>query len=350
MQDLTDSLSRSPEWFPHALDTQNDALSFISLSRNDYDRASFLDNRILSALTRTQSIAWRDVSTSVATAGLKERCDFIFHIGHVGSTLLSRLIGAHPGIFSLREPQLLRGFAQLQSEPASQPPTWRGGGLQARLDDALKLLSRTFDARQLAVIKATSFVSELAAGLLSRATAPRALLMHVSAESYLATILGGPNSRQETKLLLPSRLRRLQTRIGSDAWPLGHFSEGESVALGWACEMTALADAARVAGERALRLDFDAFLTDPAPLLRSALRHFNRDATAAEVAAILRGPDMRRYSKAPEHAYDAALRYAVLQQARELHGAEIRRGLEWLERAAGEHAAIRDALALADTA
>jgi hypothetical protein len=346
MQPLTDALSRSPAWFPHKLDLSNDAVSFVRLERRDYERASFLDDRLLGPLIQAQSMPWREVAAAVAVARLEERCGFIFHIGHVGSTLLSRLTGAHPGVFSLREPQLLRGFAQLKSESLLQPPPWKDGSWPARLGDSLKLLSRTFEARQLAVIKATSFVSELASDLLSRPAAPKALLMYVSAESYLATIMGGPNSRRETAVLLPSRLRRLHARIGSEPWRVQSLSEGESVALGWACEMSALAHAARVAGERTLCLDFDAFLRDPAAWLPSVLRHFDIEASAAQVQAILGGPDMQRYSKAPEYAYDAALRYAVLQQAWTEHGAEIRRGLDWLERAA-THAPIRAAIELA---
>ena len=38
---------------------------------------------------------------------------------------------------------------------------------------------------------------------------------------------------------------------------------------------------------------------------------------------------MRRYSKAPEHAYDLALRNDVLAAARAEHGEEIRRGMRW---------------------
>ncbi len=56
---------------------------------------------------------------------------------------------------------------------------------------------------------------------------------------------------------------------------------------------------------------------------------------------------MRRYSKAPEHAYDAALRREVLNQARALNAAEIRRGLAWLDRAAARFAPLRRAVALA---
>jgi len=179
---------------------------------------------------------------------------------------------------------------------------------------------------------------------LSRASAPKALIMSVSPESYMATILGGPNSRQEARILAPSRLLRLHRRIGSDPWPLASLSEGEILALSWACEMSALAHALTIDPSRVLRLDFDRFLVNPAPLLSSVFRHFNLEATSNDVRAILEGPDMRRYSKAPEHAYDAALRREVLSAARAAHGSEIRRGLLWLDRAAAQFPAVRDAM------
>jgi hypothetical protein len=59
-------------------------------------------------------------------------------------------------------------------------------------------------------------------------------MMYVSPESYLATILGGPNSRQEAQRLAPDRLRRLQRRLRRAK--LGNpesLSEGETLALAW---------------------------------------------------------------------------------------------------------------------
>ena len=168
MAELAQSLARSPVLFPHTLDVRNDSLSFIRLERPDYERASFLDARILTPQTPLQTLPWREVAAAVEAAQLAERCTYIFHIGHVGSTLLSRLIGSHPGAFGLREPMILRVFAQLRAEPALWPSGWAGSHVDARLGACLKLLSRTFDAQQRAVIKATSFVSELAADLMSR--------------------------------------------------------------------------------------------------------------------------------------------------------------------------------------
>jgi hypothetical protein len=350
MDELAQSLAGSPVLFPHALDVGKDSVSFIRLERADYERASFLDARILSAQAAVQSMPWREVAAAVDAAQLAEHCTYIFHIGHVGSTLLSRLIGSHPRAFGLREPMILRVFAQLQAETGLRPPDWSESRFDARLSACLKLLSRTFDPRQCAVIKATSFVSELAADLLSRTSAPRAVTMCVSPESYLATILGGPNSRQEAKMLLPGRLRRLHRRIGGDVWRPESLSEGETLGLGWACETSALAQAKRAAHDAVLGVDFERFLAHPALILLAALRHLGIDATQGEAEAILRGPHMHRYSKAPEHAYDAVLRSEVLNEARAAHRAEIRRGLAWLDRAAAEFAPVRDAMQFADGA
>ena len=345
MDEIQEDLGRSPEQFPHGLNVRDDSVAFVRLDRAGYEAASFLDARILTAGRQTHTVPWPEVESAIKALRLAEGCGYIFHIGHVGSTLLSRLVGAHRGAFALREPAILRTFAQLK-EPEANPGAFGAAELDERLSGCLKLLSRTFDAEQIAVIKATSFVSEIAGALLSRPSHAAALMMFVSPESYIATILGGPNSRQEAKVLAPSRLRRLHRRLGTEIWQLERLGEGEVLALAWACEMTALALAANAGGARVLRLDFDRFLAEPL-LLMTVLRHFGIAAGSSEVQAILRGPHMRRYSKAPEHAYDAALRRDVLNEARAVHGEEIRRGLAWLDRAAAQFATVREAMQFA---
>jgi hypothetical protein len=347
MDALAQELGGSPQWFPYSLELDRDSVVFLRLERGDYQRASFLDARLLTPQISSRALPWPEVTEAIDAADLTERCGFIFHMGHVGSTLLSRLIGAHSSVFSLREPLILRTLAQLAGAPELQPQAWRDHCFGARLAGCLKLLSRTFETPQLAVVKATSFVSDLAADLLARSSEPKAVLMYVSPESYLATILGGPNSRQEARMLAPSRLARLHRRIGAEVWQLAALSEGEVLSMSWACEMSALANAAKTGGERAFSVDFDRFLANPAPILSSALRHFGIEEHSNEVRAILEGPDMRRYSKAPEHAYDAALRHDVLNAARAAHGAEIRRGLAWLERAADLFPPVGQAISLA---
>jgi hypothetical protein len=288
---------------------EKDLATLVRLTEQDYRTASFLDARILTPATQSRTLPWSDLV--MASRGLSGACDFIFHIGHVGSTLLSRLMGAHQDVFALREPTILRALAQ-------------AGGRD--LAPALGLLSRTFHPNQRALVKATSFVSEIAPGILAHG--PKAIFLFVPAEVYLATILGGPNSRHEARALGVSRFNRLQGHLSR---PLPQpASEGELIAMSWACEMAALAAAPK--SERILWLDFDQFLDGPAASLSRCFQHLGIEADSDQIAAILAGPDMRTYSKAQEYDYDARLRRDVLNQARTQHGAEIRRGMAWLEK------------------
>ncbi|MGH6871901.1 MAG: hypothetical protein ACREHE_10380 [Rhizomicrobium sp.] len=318
MDALAQALAASPALFPHNLDVDKGTISLVEMDGAAYRAASFLDARILSPKTVSRVVPWSAVET--ATAGLPEACDFIFHIGHVGSTLLSRLMGAHPAVFALREPLALRTLAQMRIDGRGDP--------MAYLPTLLKLWSRTFHPGQRAIVKATSFASEFAPDILAQPYCPKAIFMAVTAETYLASILAGPNSRQEARMLGATRYARLSKRVGK---PVPQpASEGELIAMSWACEMGAL-DAAN-AQDRVLHLDFDQFLADPQSALAACFNHSGIAATDGEIGAILSGHDMRTYSKAQEYDYDTKLRRDVLDQARRQHGAQIGRGLVWLEK------------------
>ncbi len=257
----------------------------------------------------------------------------IFHIGHVGSTLISRLLGELPGLFSVREPAALRTLADHRPTPDS----WRTPAEHAaRLEACLTLWSRSWAPGQTALLKATSFASELAPAILARPAA-RAILLGTTPEIYLATILGQDGNRAEATMLAPARIARLNTRLGGPAFNLASLTEGERIAMGWACETASLEAARRPA---TLNLDFETFLARPAEALAQAAAHLGAPLAPAEAERLVTGPLMTRYAKGPEHAYTPALRAAVLAQARAEHGPEIARGLAWLERAAAAWPAL----------
>ena len=325
-------LAASPAWFPLEAPTA-DTLGLVRLDEMAYRRASFLDQRILS--TNPDVGACSIETAATAAAMLKTRAHYIFHIGHVGSTLISRILGEHRGFHSVREPALLRVMAAEQALTAYAPS----------LTVALTLLARTWSTQQRALIKVTSFVSEIAGSILDTDGQAAALLVFTSALSYLRCILGGPNSRVESQMLAPARLARLQARVDRASFPSLPSSEGEWIAMSWLCEMTALGQAAAQREARVQWLDFDAFLSTPAASLVDALRVLGATPTAQDVDALLAGPWMSRYAKAPQHAYDAALRRTVLEAADREHRREIRRGMDWLARTAGRHRLIDLALA-----
>jgi hypothetical protein len=313
-------------------------VGLIRLTEADYAKASFLDARILAPGTLARPVAFADLASAATEGHLEDDAHFIFHIGHVGSTLLSRLLGRHPALFSLREPAILRTLAQMRSEPETMPRRWSAEEFDARLSTFLKLWSRTFRPEQHALIKATSFASELAAEILNGSSERRAIFMFVSPENYLATILGAENSPKEAQTLASLRHKRLQSRLGAAVQTPA--SMGELVAMSWASEMTALAAAQKSSAAQILWLDFDRFLAEPPGTLKTCFGHLGVAPDDAQIRDILSGPDMRTYSKAQEYDYDAKLRTDVLAQARAMQGAEIARGMNWLENMAAKHPAL----------
>lgn len=320
-----EELTLSPAWLP--LDAVGPgAMRLVRLDEAAYRTASFLDQRLLATNPPTATVAAATVAA--AAARLAPGAHYLFHIGHVGSTLVSRLIGEFPGLFSVREPAVLR-------EAASQMEDLR---------DTLSLLARTWRPGQRAVVKATSFVSEVAGAILELDPDATAILMFTPAPAYLRCILGGPHSRTESRALAPARLARLRRRLGEDTFAADPQSEGQWIAMSWLCEMACLQQAAQRFPSRILWVDFDEFLAAPLPGLEKIVRALGATARPREIEGVLTGPLMRLYSKAPEHAYDAALRQDVLASAEREHPAEIRRGMAWLEALGARQPAVAEAL------
>jgi hypothetical protein len=327
-------IAKDATWLAQALDPSAGVARMVAMDRDSYRAASFLDDRMLQAPVDAQLVAWPEVE---AAMGGEQRRDarWIFHIGHVGSTLLSRLLGEIEGVLAVREPRLLRDMALVPAQVREQ-----------YIDCVPKLMSRTFVDDEFACVKATSFVSEIAPQLVP--AGERALFMTASPRNYIASILAGENSVRELHSLAPVRTARLRQR-GADFPAAGN--DAALAAIAWACETIALESAAEAMADRRIGwADFDAMLTDmPAALARVA-EDFGFAAEPGRIREIAEGPLMGRYSKGPEHAYSAALRGELIAEATAAHGREIDDALAMLGRAAEKSPLLARALGRAGEA
>jgi hypothetical protein len=340
-----EELAASPALYPFAIDQWVDAVQFLRLSESEYAAASFHDKRMEVREGAAVWRSWRAVRESAA--GMPERCHFIFHISHVGSTLLSRLLGGDPSFFALREPSILRTLADIQRTLGEAGCPWSRAEFDDRLGIYLALWSRTFSPRATTVIKATSFVSEMSDMLVRRVPSSRAVCMFVVPQTFLAALLGGAMSDITGRAA--SRLQRVHARLGTPRWRLSDLSPGEAVAMSWLSEMLALRATREAFPDRVTWIDFDAFLERPSDELWCALRHLGSAATENDVAKLLSDQTMTRYSKAPQFEFNAGQRKILLEQAHQQHRSEIAKGLSWLESAASEFPDVRRAIQEAES-
>ena len=325
---LASEIARDARWLAQALDPDAGVARLVSMSRASYRSASFLDDRMLQQPVDAQIVAWPTIEAAVAE-DCRADARWIFHIGHVGSTLLSRLVGEIERTLAVREPRLLRDLAL-----ASTANRLRFIGCVP------KLMSRTFAGEEIACVKATSFVSEIAAQLVP--CGERALFMYASPKNYIASTLAGQNNLNDLRTLEASRTERLEARNIRLPRPT---NDAERAAAAWATEMTSLESAsAKMAGRRIEWVDFDQMLANMADALAQIAMFFGFDAAPDRISAIAGGPLMLRYSKALEYEYSPSLRADLIRDSGQRNALDIRGAIAMLEKAAEESVMLADAL------
>ena len=120
-----DEIARDATWLAQALDPAAGMARLIAMDRESYRAASFLDDRMLQQPVDAQIVPWPDVEAAVG-GDLRTDARWIFHVGHVGSTLVSRLLGELDGLLAEREPRLLRDVAMSPPEvfTGRRPPSF----------------------------------------------------------------------------------------------------------------------------------------------------------------------------------------------------------------------------------
>ncbi len=170
------SYLRDPDAFLFKLDIFAQRALVVRLSDSDLRKAAFVDDRMLQV---QRQAVWMSLNHLVDPAEpfAPPLPAAIFHIGHCGSTLLSRMLQALPGVLAIREPLILRTLADLRREPEAT----------ARLDTrqwdrlfrrSLALVQRRARGNRL-IVKATSSCNGLIAPWMACDPAARGVLMHI---------------------------------------------------------------------------------------------------------------------------------------------------------------------------
>ncbi len=330
--DFLSRLPNSPDVYPQGIDLIHQALLLVQFDAAAYRAASFLDDRILTPKVRGVWVPITRVAAAARAVQNMRPLHFIFHTGHVGSTLVSRLLDETGVVLPLREPLPLRVLANAHDALGKPDSLLSEAHFETLLDLFLALWRRGYGDSRAVVLKATSSAGRVAEPLLTRRSDARAICLNLRPEPYLATLLAGQNSASDLRGHAAERMRRLIRTLSLERpTPLHALSPGEVAAMSWLTETaTQYGVLQRFAG-RVIREDFDAVLADVAGSMARVAAHFGLTADEQYLSTIARSLALTRYAKAPEHAYTPELRTQILGEARRTHAAEIRKGMVWLE-------------------
>ncbi len=322
LRQVLPTLPVDPSLYPQQIDLEQKLALMIQMAETDYEQAAFLDERIISASTRG---SWLPLRGLVDLRG-RIRCHrppaWLFHIGHCGSTLISRLLGAHPNVLALREPGVLQALAYSRRTAAAEC----GPEL---FELCVALLSRSYHESQRALIKPTSDCSNLIEPLLEHDSTAPAILLFVGLDTYAATMLRATALRRDVETRHPARIEDFEKRLGASVGACS--DDARRVAVSWLASMSAFADAAASFGNRVMWLDFDDFLARPGQRLGEAAAFLDTPYTAHETTALVNGPLLRRYSKNLDKGYSEAIRNQQLSDSRDRYGNEIATTLNFAE-------------------
>lgn len=333
---------RSPDLFVQRIDPASKSATVLRMSRQAYRATSFLDGRLLAhtpdgfVMPHDHLIRWVQAIDAPPLP-----LHFIFHAGHVGSTLLSRLIEEASGVLALREPPTLRMLALMHDVLSSPTPSGAAADFNAYSATQVRLWQRGYDDTRCVVLKATSDTARVGQTLMQLAPDAKAILLNLSAESFIAMVLSRA-SLNDLSSKANERAARLQRMLGEVP---AAASVGEAAAMSWLAEHMTHERLAHPWPARTLRLDFDAFLADPGIHLQAVFKHLALEAPAALLENAKAHPLMQLYSKSPERPFSAAERTEQMRQSRRENAEEIRRGLDWIQRVAKVHPRVAAALA-----
>lgn len=338
--ELLGRLGASADVCLHRFDLTRNAALLIDIGAPTLRSASFLDDRVLQPTMKGAWIALGRVLRQTESIASGLPLHFIFHTGHVGSTLVSRLLDEAQTVLPLREPAALRLLADT-FDRLDRVDSLIGEQEFGLLTAALVRLWRRGDAAsQAVVLKATSSAGRMAPRLLAQTEGSRAIYLNLRAEPYIATLVAGENAETDLRGHGPERLRRLEAYGAIGLRPLHALSKGELAAASWLAETWSQQQTLDAHQARVLAVDFDALLGDVTGHIERIVEHCGLPHEPSYLGKVGASPSLKRYAKAPEHAYSPALRAQILNDARRLHAEEIRKGLTWLDTLGAANAAV----------
>ena len=248
---LSDSL-----YFPFQL-LADRRIGYLRISEDTFNRSPFLDRRIQGADKKMFSLSALAVDNQLKELKISTKKDLIhiFHISHVGSTLVSRLLESLDETKVLREPNILRDLTQEFSKVIRFSSEYKKFELDSLLSGILK--SFLFGKESKVVIKHTSSNLSLPLGHNHMENIEqKEILLYTGLQNFLLHSVTSIGLKGDAEGSAQNRLNQLNKICFSNFFKLDDLQYLEMVSLIWMVEFSKLL-ARKASNENALLINFD---------------------------------------------------------------------------------------------
>lgn len=306
MQEAVASVNESPDLFPVEINLASHRVGWVKMSPFWYEESTFLDaSRIMGSYAAQSDLQWLLDHTQEIVG---RPAPVIFHTAFCGSTLLSRALSTLYNCLPLREPDVLGGVLQIVNSLEIDEQTKR-----MWMYRVFSLLSRRYEGRQPAVIKANDYACGLMKKLAESSQDFSQLFMYTKVEDFIASCLKDKGREKwiSQRYIFAQRQSR-KNAVFAEV----HIDESDPVQMAvyyWSWNIRLYLDARKRFPSKLRSLCFSDFLSAPIPCVEACAEYFGLKSYGlvnqeAEMDALL-----SVYSKG-DYAYSPQLRAQEISQ------------------------------------
>lgn len=254
-------LLKSNEYY--LLSASRDTLTFVHAKDDNLTKSSFLDGRLHELKSCKQfTVPLHNILPSIEKHLNEVQVEgFLFHTGHVGSTLISKLIGTDDGILSLREPLPLRFLSEASSNLLLPNSEFTKREYNELFATVLKLLARPYKSRKRVFVKCSSGVTEIAQQLI-RSPDTKSMLIYDNLDNFIANMFSPHGGLQDLGGRKKSVINRFNSIQNATRLAAHELKLGEIAGLLWATEILTCELSHFMSDKPLVALNFSKFLED----------------------------------------------------------------------------------------
>jgi len=246
-----------PLYFPFEL-ISGRKIAYLRISEDTFKKSRFLDKRI--HLDGEREVLYAnsiEVANSLRDLKINVKRDLIhiFHISHVGSTFISKLLESSNETRVLREPNIFRDFTKEYLEINNFSSEYQKNELDSLLNGILKSIANSEQSKL--VIKHTSGNLSLPIGHNNIENInQKEILLHTNLKEFLSHSITSSGLRGDAEGNVKTRLRYLNKLCLSNSFNLYDLSPLQKSSLIWMVEFSRMLSR-KISNENALIINFD---------------------------------------------------------------------------------------------